>query len=81
MPLQRGILIGPLHRCDICGCDFRIGELQWQNGLLKCSEDMDNPIMWQRDKIIVEVLGDGRVDADIAEQLKDGGDVDWTENY
>jgi len=42
---------------------------------------MDNPIMWQRDKIIVEVLGDGRVDADIAEQLKDGGDVDWTENY
>jgi hypothetical protein len=67
---QSGWQNDPWHRCDRCGVDFHVSQLAWQNGLLLCSEDTDNPIAWQRQTIIAEVLGDGAPEADVAEILK-----------
>jgi len=69
-PSHSGILIAPWHDCDRCGVSFRVTELTWQNGLLLCKDDVDNPIMWQRDQMIQEVLGNGQPEADVAEILK-----------
>ena len=67
---QSGIHIAPWHRCDRCGVDFRVTDLQWQNGLLVCQDDYDNPIAWVRPILIQEVLSNGTEEAGVAEILK-----------
>jgi hypothetical protein len=66
-----GAIGDPWHICGRCGCDFRVSQLQWQNGLLVCKDDYDNPIAWQRQTMIDEALsGDDGTEADVAEILK-----------
>lgn len=67
---QSGWHKDPWSRCQRCGADFPVSQLTWQNGLLLCQEDIDNPIAWQRATIIQEVLGSGLPEADVAEKLK-----------
>lgn len=60
MPNQShsGIYGIPWHRCDRCGCEFRITELTPQRGLLLCRLNgcYDNPETWNRDVLIQGVL-------------------------
>jgi hypothetical protein len=65
----------PLHRCDICGTEWHISSLTPQvskthGAVLACPVCLDDLLPEQRDAIIAEVLSDGKVDADIAEKLK-----------
>lgn len=77
MPNQShsGVRIDPWHRCDRCGIEFHVGQLHWQNGLLVCSANdcTDNPLAWDRDKIIAAKLGDSPDEMGIAEVLKGDG--------
>jgi hypothetical protein len=58
MPRQShsGKGIAPWHRCDRCGWDYRVTELQRQLGLILCQSCVDNPIAWVRPLIIQDVL-------------------------
>jgi len=33
---------GPWHFCGVCGEKTKLSELQWQRGVLKCSDDFDS---------------------------------------
>ena len=48
----------PWGRCDRCGLDFPLDRLVRQRGLLLCTERncWDNPIAWNRERIIEDVL-------------------------
>lgn len=59
MPTQNhsGIRGVPWKRCDRCGRDFPIDRLVKQRGLLLCIDSCwDNPIMFEREEIIQDVL-------------------------
>lgn len=58
MPRQShsGKGIAPWHRCDRCGWEFRVTELQRQLGLILCQPCVDNPIAWVRPLIIQDLL-------------------------
>lgn len=72
MPNQShsGMLGIPWFRCQMCGKDFRTSELRWQNGLLVCMTDWDNPIAWNRPILIQEVLQESPQEMEVAEVLK-----------
>jgi hypothetical protein len=46
----------PWTCCDRCGLDYHADQLQLQRGLKLCPECLDNPIAFERDRIIAEVL-------------------------
>jgi hypothetical protein len=48
--------IAPWHRCDRCGWQYRVTELQKQLGLILCGPCVDNPIAWNRPLIIQDIL-------------------------
>lgn len=58
MPMQShsGRGIAPWHRCDRCGWDYRVSDLQRQLGLILCKPCVDNPIAWTRPLIIQDCL-------------------------
>jgi hypothetical protein len=62
MPNQAhsGIHGDPWHQCDICGWDYHTSQLRRQpglrRGLLVCPKCYDNPLTFQRDSRIQEVL-------------------------
>lgn len=61
MPMQShtATRVAAWHRCDRCGWDWRVTYLQRQRGGLYCPYCIDNPIAWQRDQIIQDVLSSG----------------------
>jgi len=58
MPRQShsGRGIAPWHRCDRCGWDYRVTDLQRQLGLILCQPCVDNTIAWTRPLIIQDLL-------------------------
>jgi hypothetical protein len=78
MPNQShsGILQSPWSRCQRCGRDFPLSKLVQQKGLLVCVEACyDNPIAWERERIMVEALQQPDTEMQPVEQLqKESGD-------
>ena len=68
-----GLTGNPWHRCDRCGVEFRVSQLRWQNGLLICQDDYDDPLAWERAQIITDVLTDSPNEMQVAEVLKGEG--------
>ncbi len=64
MPRQGGSGINgiPWARCDRCGLDHPISLLVKQQGLLLCIDHdcYDNPIMFERERIIADILEFGQ---------------------
>ncbi len=57
MPLNKGITGDPTAFCDRCGWEYRLSELEMQNGLLLCiPKCFDGTEMFKRDRVIQEVL-------------------------
>jgi len=58
MPRQShsGRGIAPWHRCDRCGWDYRVTDLQRQLGLILCNNCVDNTIAWVRPLMIQDFL-------------------------
>jgi hypothetical protein len=74
------IRVGAWYRCGRCGWDYRIADLRRQRGLLLCIFCWDNPIAWQRDQIIQDVLSAGAenemaVDDALKEPTTEGDDI------
>jgi hypothetical protein len=79
MPNQShsGLETGPWHRCDRCGMEYPVGQLQRQRGLILCTTKcVDDTLSSERDAIIQQVLEEGNPEPDIAEILKEPSDVD-----
>jgi len=58
MPNQAhsGVLGDPWHDCDRCGQSYRVSQLARQRGLILCPKCLDDPTIWQRSRIIQDVL-------------------------
>lgn len=65
MPMQSGSGIRgvPWSRCDRCGAQYPLDQLQMQNGLLLCKHDYDKPAMFTRDQRVAEFLANAGPDA------------------
>jgi len=60
----RTFLQGPWHYCGRCEDKTKIAEMMWQNGVLLCPTCVDHFMATQgvRERIIAEVLSDGKVE-------------------
>lgn len=61
----------PWHRCDRCGFEFRVSELTRQRGFILCYYCLDNPLAWERQRIISEVLSTNAKEPALADILKE----------
>ena len=63
--VNAGVRRDAWSRCDRCGRDYPLGEMQMQNGLLLCNSTCwDNPLAFYRQNIITAKLSDGRIEFD-----------------
>lgn len=76
---QRTLAMGPWHYCGRCDEKTKIAEMTWQNGVLLCPPCVDKfpASPGVRERMINEVLSDGKVEFEIDPKLLDpNNDID-----
>lgn len=59
---KRSVLVGPWHICSRCGFRFHIADMQWQRGLLLCTQycfdtaESGRPLVGQTEAAIAQVF-------------------------
>lgn len=57
--LERHLLDSSYHYCSFCWRRFRLSELTWQRGALRCPIDVDTMLIGDRELSIIRVLNSG----------------------
>ena len=72
--IEHTYLTGAWKLCSRCDTKQKVNEMQWQRGLLLCSDCLDTgvfPLVGQRSSAIAEVLNDGKEELAPVEKLRE----------
>lgn len=82
--IEHTYLTGAWKLCSRCDTRQKVNEMQWQRGLLLCSDCLDTgvfPLTGQRDIAIAEVLGDGKEELAPVEKLREPQSYNEQEDF
>ena len=79
--LRHTNLTGAWHYCPRCDTKTKIGDMQWQRGLLLCPTCVDKMLLGDREIAIAAVLEDGKEELAPVEKLRLPYEYTETEDF